>query len=84
MAAAAAPRFTVELTPRLKHRALPTLLLWGEEDDFQPIRFAERYARELPNAHLARIPGARHIPTADQPKLAGRLLTGFLSRTRSK
>jgi pimeloyl-ACP methyl ester carboxylesterase len=79
MAAAADPRFTLELTTRLQERALPTLLLWGEDDEFQPLRFAERYAREVANARLQRIPRARHIPTADQPELAGKVLAGFLA-----
>jgi len=79
MAAAADARFTLELTTRLQERALPTLLLWGEDDEFQPLRFAERYAREVANARLERIAGARHIPTADQPELAGKLLAGFLA-----
>ncbi|MEO6858551.1 MAG: alpha/beta fold hydrolase [Solirubrobacteraceae bacterium] len=44
MAGAADARYTLELVDRLRDRALPTLLLWGDEDEFQPVGFAERYA----------------------------------------
>jgi pimeloyl-ACP methyl ester carboxylesterase len=55
MAAAADTRFTLELIPHLRERALPTLLIWGEDDEFQPLRFAERYVNEVPGTTLARI-----------------------------
>jgi len=79
MAGAADARYTLDLTARLRERALPTLLVWGEDDEFQPVRFAERYAAEMPNVTLTRIPGARHIPTADEPALVAAALTGFLA-----
>ena len=69
MAGAADARYTLELMDRLRERAVPTLLIWGEQDEFQLISFAERYAAEVPGAHLARVSGARHIPTADEPRL---------------
>jgi len=42
MAGAADARYTLALIQRLRERALPTLLIWGEDDAFQPVRFAER------------------------------------------
>ncbi len=79
MAGAADARYTLDLIARLRERALPTLLIWGEEDEFQPVRFAERYAAEMPNVTLTRIPGAGHIPTADEPALVAAALTRFLA-----
>lgn len=79
MAGAADARYTLELMDRLRDRALPTLLVWGEQDEFQPVGFAERYAAEVTGARLVGIPGARHIPTADEPRLVAGALAGFLA-----
>ena len=79
LAAAADARFTLELVGPLARRALPTLLIWGEDDQFQPIHFAERYAAEMPDTELVRVPGARHIPTVEAPGAVTAALTGFLA-----
>lgn len=79
MAGAADCRYTLELTDRLAERALPTLLIWGAEDEFQPIAFAERYVREIPHTQLVRVRGARHIPAHDDADTVARALAGFLS-----
>lgn len=76
-AAAADSRFTLEIVGALTQKALPTLLVWGEEDELQPLAVAERYAGEIPNAELARIPGARHIPAADDPAAVAEAMTRF-------
>ncbi|MDQ6776267.1 MAG: alpha/beta hydrolase, partial [Actinomycetota bacterium] len=47
MAGAADARCALELVDRLRERALPTLLIWGEQDEFQRIEFAERYSSEI-------------------------------------
>ncbi len=51
---------------------------------FQPVRFAERYAAEMTNVTLTRIPGGRHIPTADEPALVAAALTRFLADPSSE
>ena len=40
MAGAADARYTLEPLDRLRERSLPTLLVWGEDDEFQPIDYA--------------------------------------------
>ncbi len=75
MAAAADARYTLDLLPALREQAPPTLLLWGAEDEFQPVSYAERFAAEVPSAQLVRVAGARHIPMEDDPeRVAGELL----------
>lgn len=64
MAAAADPRYTVELVPALQQTALPTRLVWGRNDDFQKIGYAHRYVTEIPGADLIEVAG-KHIPTED-------------------
>ena len=67
LAGAADPRYTLELVDELTAAAVPTLLLWGEDDTFQRVEFAERYASEIPGATLRRLPGSGHIPMESAP-----------------
>jgi len=71
LAGAADPRYTLELVDELTTAAVPTLLLWGEDDTFQRVEFAERYASEIPGATLQRLPGSGHIPMESAPGDAG-------------
>ena len=79
MAAAADARYTQDLVEPLKELDLPTLLLWGEEDEFQPVGYARRLEREMPNARLVAVPGARHIPMEDDPGKVGEELARFFA-----
>ena len=79
MAQAADARYTEELVEPLIEMSLPTLLLWGEEDEFQPIEYAQRLEREMPHARLVAVPGARHIPMEDDSERTGRVLVDFLA-----
>ncbi len=86
MAAAADAHYTLELVDGLKERArmeaMPTLLLWGMDDGFQRVEYAERYARELPETNLLQLPG-RHIPQEDSPRAGGRRARGIFRLPRS-
>jgi pimeloyl-ACP methyl ester carboxylesterase len=77
MAAAADARYTMELVGTFRELGLPTLLLWGEEDEFQPASYARRFEREVPSARLVTIPGARHIPMEDEPETVAEELARF-------
>lgn len=58
---------TTELTPHLGEIEVPTLLLWGEEDQFQPPKWADKLASDLPNAEKEFLQ-ARHWLMQDQPE----------------
>ncbi len=60
---------------------MPTLLLWGMDDAFQHVEYAERYARELPETNLLQVPG-RHIPQEDSPAPVAAALTQFFAPAR--
>ena len=80
MAAAALQREDAELPdPPLGDIRAPTLVAVGEHDkpDFRAI--AERLARELPDAELAVIPGAGHLPSMERPEETAALVSRFLS-----
>jgi haloalkane dehalogenase len=46
---------------RLAELGVPTLLLWGAEDEFAPIGGAHRLAKQIPGAKLVAIEGAGHF-----------------------
>jgi pimeloyl-ACP methyl ester carboxylesterase len=79
LAGAADSRYTLGLVPALRRSATPKLLVWGEDDGFQKIVHAERFAAEMPAAELVRIPGAGHIPMENDPAAVTRALTGFFT-----
>ena len=81
MAVASDQRYTKELVEPPKEMGLPTLLLWGEEDEFQPIDYARRFDREIPRTRLVAVPGARHIPMEDDPERIGAELASFFAET---
>ncbi len=57
---------------------VPTLLVWGEEDEFAPVAGAHRFERELPDTELVVIDGARHFVWEDAPERCAEALTKFL------
>jgi pimeloyl-ACP methyl ester carboxylesterase len=77
LAGAADHRYTRELLPALRRSATPKLLVWGEDDDFQKVAYAERFASEIPHTALVRIPDAGHIPMENAPDRVARALADF-------
>ena len=64
---------------RPRRAAVPTLLLWGEDDTFQRVAFAERYAAEIPGAQLRRLPGSGHVPMESAPADTAAALAGWFA-----
>jgi haloalkane dehalogenase len=63
---------------RLAALGLPSLLLWGESDEFAPVGGAKRLERELPGAELVLVEGAGHFVWEDDPDACNRALLRFL------
>ncbi|HVK84162.1 MAG TPA: alpha/beta fold hydrolase [Kofleriaceae bacterium] len=57
----------------------PVLLLWGEDDDVTPLRFAHRLLAELPNARLETYPRCGHLPMVEAHGPSTRDLLTFLA-----
>jgi hypothetical protein len=74
LAGAAEQRYTHVLLALLEFR-MPKLL-WGEDDPFQTVDYAERYAREIPETMPVRIKSAGNIDN-DPPAVAGALAECF-------
>ncbi|MFI7121762.1 alpha/beta fold hydrolase [Amycolatopsis sp. NPDC049868] len=79
MAGAAASRYTLDLVPALRRSTTPKLLIWGEDDEFEKVEYAEKFSLEIPRTTLIRIPEAKHIPTENAPRRIARALTDFFT-----
>src|SRR5262245_1906386 len=79
LAGAADSRYTLDLVPALRRSSTPKLLVWGEDDVFQKVAYAERFAADIPKTTLVRIPNAGHIPMENDPAAVARTLTEFFA-----
>lgn len=79
LAGAADNRYTLELLPALRQSSTPKLLVWGEDDVFQTIDYAERFASEIPASKLVRIRSAGHIPMENDPQAVAGALAAFFT-----
>ena len=55
-----------------------TLVLWGEDDPYQPAEVAERLGEIMPGATVALIPGSSHFVTEDAPEVVLPLISEYL------
>ena len=70
-----------ELEPyegKLAELGVPTLVLWGEQDEFLPSDYAPRFTREIPGATLVLIETARHFLFEDEPLRCAQEVMAFL------
>jgi haloalkane dehalogenase len=72
-----------ELKPyqgKLAALAVPTLILWGQRDEYVPLDYAQRFAREIPRSQLALLNGARHFLFEDEPERCAREVIDFFQQ----
>ncbi|MCA1673052.1 MAG: alpha/beta hydrolase, partial [Actinobacteria bacterium] len=70
---------TTEIAPLLPSISVPTMILWGEDDMFQPIAYGERLAWDIPGAQFVRLGGARHFAMVDRPRAVADRLSTFVT-----
>ena len=63
-----------DLLPRI---AVPTLLVWGEEDARSPLAVAWQFHDAIPGAELVTIPRAGHMSNLEQPALFNQAVRDF-------
>ncbi len=61
-------RFTDEIEQRYQLVRSPTLILWGEQDQWLPIAHGHRLATLIPGARLRPVPGSGHLVHEDAPE----------------
>ncbi len=70
-----------ELKPyqsKLAALGVPTLILWGKQDEYIPADYASRFAEEIPDAKLVFLEGVRHFLFEDEPERCAREVIDFL------
>jgi len=67
-----------DLSGKLTNIEVPTLVLWGAEDNTVPLRDASLLADEWPEADLRIIPKAGHWPHFETPDITRRHIAAFL------
>ena len=67
----------IEASNRFKEFDKPVLIAWGTEKDFFDVKYAERLARDFPNARLERIADSYTYVSEDQPERLARLVAEF-------
>jgi pimeloyl-ACP methyl ester carboxylesterase len=60
---------------------MPVKILWGAEDEWQPVAYAKRLARDIPGADLGIIQEAGHFLMEDAPEKVVTEVWDFLYRS---
>jgi len=63
---------------RLAALGVPTLILWGANDDFAPVGGAYRFNKEIPGSKLVLIEDAGHFAFEDEPERCASEIVAFL------
>jgi pimeloyl-ACP methyl ester carboxylesterase len=66
------------LRKRLHRIAAPTLVLWGDADQANPIVYAEEWQRRIKGAAVRHVPGG-HMVLLESPDAAAKAVTEFLA-----
>lgn len=77
-------RPTEEVAPLLTTLSMPTHILWGELDRWQPVSYGERLGREIPGAELVTVPGGGHFLMEDRPERVVEEIHRLLSRPAAR
>lgn len=72
---------TLVIQDRLTALNVPARVVWGEADQFQKVRYGERFARDLGTA-LQRIPGGKHFMPEDHPEVIASALNDLVREAR--
>ena len=63
-----------DLLPRI---AVPTLLIWGEQDARSPLRVAHQFEQAIPDTKLVVIPRCGHVSNLEQPERVNEAVREF-------
>ena len=69
------------LTKSYVHLTVPTLIIWGANDQMVPLSVGLRMSRDIPETTFAVIEESGHIPQEEKPAETLRLIVDFLAST---
>ncbi|WP_237170254.1 alpha/beta fold hydrolase [Pandoraea thiooxydans] len=76
-------RYTDEVAPLYSRVRCPSLVLWGEDDQWIPAARGLELQQAIPGATLQVVPRAGHLVQEDAPEAVVAALLGFLSNERT-
>jgi pimeloyl-ACP methyl ester carboxylesterase len=68
--------FSLELPQLLRGVTVPTLVVWGADDQLFPVDIGHQYVEQLPDARLAIVDDAGHWIELEQPEVLAGLIRG--------
>ncbi|HEY0106204.1 MAG TPA: alpha/beta hydrolase [Rhizomicrobium sp.] len=71
--------FNPKLAARLHRIAIPSLVMWGEDDAVVPPAYGRAFAKAIPGATFAGIPHAGHYGYMEQPQAYASAVLRFLN-----
>jgi pimeloyl-ACP methyl ester carboxylesterase len=74
-------RYTRDFAERLPGMDLPVQILWGADDEWQPVEYARRLLGDIPGATLHVLENAGHFLMEDAPERVSEYLQGFIYQT---
>ena len=73
------PEDYVELQAKLSTIDVPTLIVWGRQDQVVPFASGEALQRQLPHARLFPVEDCGHIPQEEQPEIVVDKIAAFVA-----
>jgi len=74
------PYYVNSVSSDLRVLDKPVLIIWGEQDQQNPLKYAERLHREIAGSQLVIVPGAGHLVLFDVPNAVAQALNDFIGR----
>lgn len=75
-------RFTDEIEHLYSSIEIPTLIVWGEEDDWIPVDHAHRLDQLIPGSRLELVDAAGHLLQEDRPQLFPTIVADWIGERR--
>jgi len=72
------PHYCNSVASDLKVLGRPALIIWAEQDQQMPLKYAHRLHHDIEGSHLVIIPGAGHLVLFDAPDAVAGALTDFV------
>jgi len=67
------------LGDRIKEIEVPTLLMWGDQDEWVPLEIMQQFVQALPNSQSIVYEGVGHMPMEELPVQTSRDAHGFFT-----
>lgn len=69
-------------TRKLKYITAPTLIIWGENDEWIPIKYAHKFYQKIPNSKIVIYEHVGHIPMEEAPNMTAQDVLEFLGAVK--